>query len=126
MRNPTPPPGENVVPFPKRHQAANGLTKRDRQDVADLRMQACAAGFDALMIHVVLTNESGGTTDYVAAYRAGETWSSWGFARNNGVVCSWNALTSRDAGSFSSMSEALGCILLGAALPRNAEAQPCL
>ncbi len=124
----TPPPAcrSNVVTFPQRERTANCLTKQDKQDVADLRAQADEAGYDALMIHVVLTGENAGTTDYVAAYRAGEPWSCWSFARSNGMICSWNALNSRDSGTFSSMSEALGCILLGATMLRNAETTPGL
>jgi hypothetical protein len=111
----------NVVPFPQRPRTANCLTQQDRQDVADLRNQAAAAGYDCLMIHVVSVSEGCRTTDYVAAYRAGEPWSSWGFARDGRRICSWNALTSVDWGIFASMSEALGSILLGAATPQNAE-----
>jgi len=114
----------NVIDFPQRRRSACCLTPRDKQDVADLRLQAEAAGYDTLMIHVVVVNGLLGTTDYVAAYRAGERWSRWGFARSGKSICSWNALTSDDAGTFSSMSEALGQVLLGAAKPRNAESAP--
>ena len=111
----------NVVPFPQRSRTANCLTQQDRQDVADLRNAAAAAGYNALMVHVVSISDDCRTTDYVAAYRTGEPWSSWGFARDGRRICSWNALTSADAGTFSSMSEALGFILLGAATTQNTE-----
>jgi hypothetical protein len=114
----------NVIQFPQRQRSAFCLTPRDRQDVAELRIRADAAGYDTLMIHVVVVDGTPGTTDYVAAYRAGERWSRWGFARSGNSICSWNALTSADAGTFSSMSEALGEVLLGAAKPRSAESAP--
>jgi hypothetical protein len=114
----------NVVDFPQRRRSASCLTQRDKQDVAELRTQAGAAGYDRLVIHVVVVNGTPGTTDYVAAYRAGKRWSSWGFARNGKRICSWNALNSADAGTFPSMSEALGEVLLGAAKPRDAESAP--
>ncbi len=114
----------NVIEFPQRRRSACCLTLRDKQDVAALRIQADAAGYDRLTIHVVVVNGTPGTTDYVAAYRAGERWSQWGFARHGKRICSWDALTSADAGTFANMSEALVEVLLGGAKPRNAETAP--
>jgi hypothetical protein len=113
MRNSAPVYRNNVVTFPQRHSGVNRLTAQDKKDVAEFRPQAEAAGYDALMIHVMAAADNLGTRDYVTACRTGQAWSSWGFARNGDIICSWNTLTSRDTASFSTMSEALGCILLG-------------
>jgi len=112
-----------VVEFPQRSPGSHRLTASDRQDVAAFRGTAEIAGYDALIIHVVSVGKSAGMVDYVAAYRAGEPWSAWCFTRSNDMICCWDALTSQDHGSFPSMSEALGCILLRAP-PLHAYAIP--
>ena len=124
MRNTTPSHQGNVVPFPQRLCPSQSLTKRDKQEVADFMPYAEGAGYDALMIHIVAADEGFGARDYVSAYRTGEAWSSWGFARNGEIICSWNALTSKDSGTFETMSQALGCILTGASCrPGQAHAE---
>jgi hypothetical protein len=101
----------NILQFPRGNAAANSLTMQDRQDVSNFREQAERAGYDALMIHTTVANECPGTIDYVAAYRPGEAWSSWGFARDGNLICAWNALNFEDLGPFASMGQALESVL---------------
>ena len=103
----------NVVRFPETRRTAQCLTQQDKQDVAAFRDRAAAAGYDSLMIHRTADDGGVGTRDYVTAHWGDEAWSSWGFARNKGVICCWNALTSKDAGTFETMFEALERILTG-------------
>ena len=107
-----PPSNYNVVEFPRRRKSYNNLTARDRRDIIDFRSQAEAAGYRALIIHVMKADDSCGTLDFVAAYQVGEAWSTWGFARDGAVIRVWNALTLEDAGSFPNMHLALKRILV--------------
>jgi hypothetical protein len=101
-----------VLQFPCKTPAANCLTKQDKQDIRSFRGLAEAAGYDAISIHIVSNGTGQGTMDYVSSYRPDEAWSTWGFAREGDVIVAWSALTLKDVGRFSTLWEALACVLV--------------
>ena len=87
------------------------LIQQDRRDVDTAKQFARAAGFDRLIIHPVAASDGAGQSEYVSAYRSGETWSTWSFARHGKEIIAWSTLTGRDNGVFPSMREALRQVL---------------
>jgi len=103
----------NIIQFPCKKPSASCLTKQDRQDASNFRVLAKEAGYDAIIVHVVSLGIGQGTMDYISVYRPEQAWSTWGFAREGNAVLAWNALTSKDAGTFATVWEALACVLVG-------------
>jgi hypothetical protein len=103
--------GGNVIVF-RRPIAFHCLTQQDKQDVRAFRGRAEAAGYDALIVHQMSPTDEIEVLDYVSAHRAGEAWSTWGFARVADLINAWNALNCSDVGSFPSMEAALRGVLL--------------
>jgi hypothetical protein len=74
---------------------------------------ARALGYGRLSVHAIEATDEYGAGEIVCAYRAGETWSSWVFARIGAVIIAWSAVTGKDVGPFPDMLQALHSVLRG-------------
>jgi hypothetical protein len=105
--------GATVVQFPGPARSEARFHVRDRVEIARWRETAAGWGFDRLAIY-----ESGSEApepgDYLCAYRCGEPWARWGFARRGAQIWAWCCRSGADVGSFATIAEALASILPGA------------
>ena len=88
------------------------LTAADKRDIETSAPFARALGYGRLVVHSVETADGCGADEIVSAYRAGETWSTWAFARSGDLIVAWNALTGADMGAFPDMLQAVRSVLL--------------
>ena len=104
---------DNVIAFRPKNQKIAALKSKDQRDIDAFRSRAMAAGYDRLELHALHPSEGLPVANYVSASRRGEAWSRWGFARDGDVVKAWSTLSSKDAGTFSTLLAAFECVLLG-------------
>jgi hypothetical protein len=96
-----------VIPFP----AMTRLTMKDRIEVLQLSDAARAYGYDRLLIRDRHPEDDPQVGDFLAIYRLGEPWASWGVARRGPSLHVWRCATGADFGEFRSIEEALGAIV---------------
>jgi hypothetical protein len=82
-------PGDNVLQFRLEANPTNCLTSKDKEAVEKFSYQAKSAGYGRLAIHLTEPSDGLSGRDYVAAYRAGQVWSAWCFARNGSKIFVW-------------------------------------
>jgi hypothetical protein len=96
-----------VIPFP----AMTRLTMKDRIELLKLSDTARASGYDRLVIRERHPEDDPQLGDFVAIYRCGEPWASWGVARRGPSLHVWRCATGADLGEFRTIEEALGAIV---------------
>ena len=93
------------------HNIASCLTSRDRLDVNDLRESASLAGFDRLVVHDREDDDASEVGNFLSAYRRGEAWSRWSFARRGAKIRAWCSLTWADKGEYDTLGQAFEAVL---------------
>ena len=108
---------DNVVAFASKQAVpaaaveATCLTPRDRIEVSSWHDAARLAGYDRLVIHDRDCGDAQEVGNFLSAYRRGDAWSRWGFARSGTVIRAWCCLSGADVGEFSNLGEALATVL---------------
>jgi hypothetical protein len=105
-------PGIRDWPGFCRHHGTAPLSPLDRTDLQSCKNYVLALGYEALTVHAVDPLDGVAASELACTCRVGETWMTWVFARIDDRILAWSALTGADAGSFTSMSEAIRCVLL--------------
>lgn len=101
------PPTAVVIPFP----AMTRLTMKDRIQVLALTDAAREVGYDRLLIRDRHPQDDPQLGDFLAIYRRGEPWATWGVARQGPSLQVWRCATGADFGEFRTIQEALGAIV---------------
>ncbi|MBV9755852.1 MAG: hypothetical protein JO047_02245 [Alphaproteobacteria bacterium] len=96
-----------VIPFP----AMTRLTMKDRIEVLKLSDAARANGYDRLLIRDRHPEDDPQLGDFLAIYRRGEPWASWGVQRRGPALHVWRCATGADLGEFRTVEEALDAIV---------------
>ena len=89
------------------------LTEADRKDIESCMALCPASGYDRITTSAIVPYPGFEAVALVCAYRSGEDWATWAFARIGDTIGGWSALTGEDLGMFPSMAEALRSALLG-------------
>lgn len=103
--------GAIIVPFSPRAPQRQHLTVRDRMSAANWDAEMPLFGYDRLVIHNRMPGDPPELGDMLLAYRTGEPWAAWGFARDREVILAWACATGADIGRFRDLDEALTRLL---------------
>lgn len=82
-------------------------------DTSDWHDAARLAGYDRLVIHNRDCGDAQEVGNFLSAYRRGDAWSRWGFARRGAIIRAWCCLTGADVGEFATLTEAFASVLNG-------------
>ena len=116
-------PAGTVIRLRPRAPAPDKLTMRDRMDIAQLREEASARGFERLVIHEPGIEDGPHASAYLGIYPRGEAWARYGISRQGNVLTAWVCASGRDIGRFATMGEALCGVIHGASAvpPKGAQ-----
>ncbi len=115
---------DNILVFRSRVATCDGLTIRDRMDVAVWRENARNFGYDRLVVHERQAGDPPEVGSFLSVYKRGEPWSRWGVTRTEGGVLAWCCVTGADVGRFATVEEALLALLPDQAPERQVTASP--
>lgn len=100
-----------ILRFPAAGLYDNRLTVRDRIEILAWEEEARRFGYDRVFVRRRDPHDDPQIGDFLAIYRAGQKWATWGVARQGGSLRVWRCATGADLGDFPTIEQALAAIL---------------